>query len=81
MSECKHTDEEIRELAYLVWLKDQTKTVEQALSPEILEASTTLTDIADAWNYDDIGQGRYVFRQQWPELADLLDALEGTDNE
>ena len=36
---------------------------------------TRLQDIADAWNYDDIGQGRYEFRQQWSELAVLLDAL------
>jgi len=40
-----------------------------------------LRDIADAWNYDDIGQGRYEFRQQWSELADLLDALGGADND
>ena len=39
---------------------------------------TRLQAIADAWNYDDIGQGRYEFRQQWSELADLLDALGGT---
>ncbi len=41
----------------------------------VLVPDTRLQAIADAWNYDDIGQGRYEFRQQWPELADLLDAL------
>jgi len=55
---------------------DGTLTGKYTLVPD-----TRLQAIADAWNYDDIGQGRYEFRQQWSELADLLDALGGTDNE
>lgn len=37
---CHHTAEEIREMAYLVWLKDQTTLIEQALSEEALDALT-----------------------------------------
>ena len=40
-----------------------------------LTPDSRLRAIADAWNYDDIGQGRHEFRQQWPDLARLLDAL------
>ena len=47
---------------------------------------TTLQDIADAWNrgapkeyVGDIRKGDV--RRRWPQLAALLDALEGTDDE
>ena len=46
-----------------------------------LTPDTRLQAIADAWNYDDIGQGRYEFRQQWSELAVLLDALKEDNDE
>ena len=35
---CRHTDEEVREMAHQVWLKDQTKCIERYLSKEALDA-------------------------------------------
>ena len=51
-----------------------------------VEKDTTLQDIADAWNKgyetaDGPNVLRLMLRSEWPELAVLLDALGGTDNE
>jgi hypothetical protein len=34
LSECSHTDEEIREMAYQVWLEDQRLLIQEALDAE-----------------------------------------------
>ena len=63
------------------YLANDSELVSYLKNRDVLVPDTRLQAIADAWNYDDIGQGRYEFRQQWSELADLLDALVGADND
>ena len=46
----------------------------------VLVLDSTLSDIADAWDSGNLGF-REMIRKYMPELAALLDALEGTTNE
>ncbi len=39
-AECTHTDAEIRELAYQVWLNDQAESVREAVNTELAVAPT-----------------------------------------
>lgn len=45
------------------------------VNAKILIPDTRLQTIANTWGYDSVGQGRHEFREQWSELAVLLDAL------
>ena len=63
------------------YLANDSELVSYLKNRDVLVPDTRLQAIADAWNYDDIGQGRYEFRQQWSELAVLLDALKEDNDE
>ena len=63
------------------YLANDSELVSYLKNRDVLVPDTRLQAIANAWNYDDIGQGRYEFRQQWSELAVLLDALKEDNDE
>ncbi len=55
------------------------KNLEFCIQDGVLVRDTRLQAIADAWK-EGTERYRMLNRQSWPELADLLDALEEEDN-
>ena len=89
------TQEQARQFAHVIELGYMELGIRPSAAdigvPQVLNAyadgklvcDSTLQDIAEAWNSDDNKElydaHREDMRIEWPELADLLDALEGTD--